>query len=59
MAHKMTKERSKCNIVKESKGSKIKGIDHKSGKERDFIFVKETIMKDSEGNIIGVCKEWQ
>ena len=55
----MTNNRDKCGIVKEAKGSKIKGIDSKTKKERNFIFVKETVHKDSDGNIIGVSKEWQ
>mgnify|MGYP003979951033 CR=1 FL=1 len=60
MVHKtMTNNRDKCGIVKEAKGSKIKGIDSKTKKERNFIFVKETVHKDSDGNIIGVSKEWQ
>tara|TARA_R110000823_G_C15534241_1_gene457245 strand:+ start:55 stop:234 length:180 start_codon:yes stop_codon:yes gene_type:complete len=59
MTDLMTNNRSKCNIVKESKESKIKGIDKKTGKERYFTFVKETVHKDNEGNIIGVTKEWQ
>jgi|TARA_R110000796_G_scaffold166628_1_gene283553 hypothetical protein len=55
----MTNNRNKCGIVKEVKGSKIKSIDYKTGKEKEFTFVKETIHTDDDGNIIGVSKQWQ
>jgi len=55
----MTKIRSKCGIKEEQKGSKIKGMDKDTKKERNYTFVKEIVKIDDAGNIIGVVKLWR
>lgn len=56
----MTKDRASCGIpISKPNIDKTKSIDPKTGVERDFILVKEVIVKDDDGNIIGVEKHWQ
>tara|TARA_R110000823_G_scaffold261706_1_gene382449 strand:+ start:488 stop:667 length:180 start_codon:yes stop_codon:yes gene_type:complete len=59
MKKPMSDKRDKINIKKSKAGDTIKGIDPKTKKVRDFKFVKERIIKDDDGNIIGVEKIWQ
>ena len=55
---RMTKDRTKTGIPIRRKGDtkKFKDID---GTVRDVTFVKERVIRDPDGNIIGVETEWQ
>lgn len=55
----MTDKRDQINIKKSKAGDKIKALDPTTKKLRDFKFVSERIIKDDDGNIIGVEKIWQ
>ena len=54
-----TDDRAKCGVPENKIGDKTKGIDPITKIERDFVFVKEEVIKDSDGMIIGVLKIWQ
>ncbi len=59
MKKPMTDKRDQINIKKSKAGDKIKALDPTTKKLRDFKFVSERIIKDDDGNIIGVEKIWQ
>ena len=55
---KMTSERSECGIPENKVGDKTLYEDN-DGQIKEATFVKETVVKDEDGKIIGVVKEWQ
>jgi len=54
----MTKDRNKSGIPISKITDTIKGKDE-FGNDVTLKFKNETIVKDDDGNIIGVMKEWQ
>jgi len=55
----MKSKRGDVGITVSKVTDKIKGYDQITGKLRDFKFVSERIIRDDDGNIIGVEKKWQ
>jgi hypothetical protein len=55
----MIKKRDEINVKVSKINDTIKGIDPITKKSKVYKFVNEKIIKDDDGNIIGVVKEWQ
>jgi len=55
----LTKDREKCGVPINKVGDKTSFIDPETKQEIEKTFKSERVIKDSEGNIIGVEKEWQ
>lgn len=53
------KERSECGIPENKVGDKHTFVNKETGEKEEKTFVKEKVYRDSNGNIIGVEKEWQ
>ncbi len=58
MIEKKTKDRNKCGIPIHEKGDKTSYQDE-FGKIKNAVFLKEKVIYDDNGVIIGVVTEWQ